>query len=376
MHRKLLLASVGSIAAGLFFACAQGQIDDPPEDDGGTTNADGPIKDPMCPQYDLATDPKHCGSCTKACGADQICAAGMCKAACDPPTTKCLGDAGGCFDLSSDPLHCGGCTTKCPQGDPDAAGLEPGTGNPDAGPDSGIGWTLGMPACAMSKCGITCPMSFTGCADNICYDTQNHHEHCGDCNTACSGMEWCTKGHCCGLSESYCGMACIDTFTDKNNCGACGNVCPNNQPNCISGMCSNAYTYTDNFLSGQTATNQCTHWQQWISGLANSYSGMTMSGTNDSVGITCNNAQIASAMAVALKNVQSYTATCNGHVWSNCNRYNDELWLDPPSQCDGNNCPSPGYIMRACIGQGNPNWGGVKTATCNGPNQTMTLSFF
>lgn len=189
-------------------------------------------------------------------------------------------------------------------------------------------------------------------------------------------MEWCTKGHCCGLNESYCGMACIDTFTDKSNCGSCGNVCPNNKPNCISGTCSNAYTYTDNFVQGQTATNQCTHWQQWIAGLASSYSGMTMSGTNDSVGITCNNAQIASAMAVALKKVQSYTASCNGHTWSNCNRYNDELWLDPPSQCDGNNCPSPGYLMRACIGQGNPNWGGVKTATCNGPNQTMTLSFF
>ena len=378
MHRKLILAALAAAATGLAFACAKASSDDV-TDDGGSR--DGPIMDPACPQYDLSKDPKHCGACTKACNGAQICVDGMCKAECDPPTTKCAGDAGGCFDFTSDPQHFVRCATKCPQGDPDAAGLVPGNGNPDSGipMDGGSAWTLGMTTCAMSKCGIDCPKSpvvFTLCSDNICYDTKNFHERCGDCNTACQSTEWCTQGKCCTLGQSFCNGMCIDTLTDKNNCGGCGTVCPNNKPNCINGTCSNAYTYTDNFVNGQSANAQCTHWQQWISGLANSYSAMTISGTNDSVGITCNNAQITTLMAAALKNVTAYTATCNGHVWSNCNRYNDELWLDPPSQCSGNNCPSPGYIMRACIGNGNPNWGGIKTATCGGPNQTMTLSFF
>jgi hypothetical protein len=78
-------------------------------------------------------------------------------------------------------------------------------------------------------------------------------------------------------------------------------------------------------------------------------------------------------MATALKNQTAYTAVCNGHTWSNCNRYNDELWIDPPSQCSGSNCPSPGYILRACIG--NVNWGGIKGPTCGGANQSITLSF-
>src|SRR5205807_9546976 len=36
-------------------------------------------------------------------------------------------------------------------------------------------------------------------------------------------------------------------------------------------------------------------------------------------------------------------------------------------------CPSPGYVVRPDIA--NVNWGGVNTATCSGPSQTMTVSF-
>ena len=37
-------------------------------------------------------------------------------------------------------------------------------------------------------------------------------------------------------------------------------------------------------------------------------------------------------------------------------------------------CTSPGHIIRACIGV-NANWGGVNTATCSAPTQTMTAVF-
>src|SRR5438270_3587301 len=171
------------LAAG---ACAKASLDDTPGDDGGTTAPDG--DNSACPQWDLMTDSKHCGACTKACAVDQVCSMGACKAQCDVPTTKCIGEGGvTCIDLKTDPKHCGGCTTNCPTGD--AGGMAPGPNNPEGGGlpyDGGPGWTSGTPSCAMGMCGTTCANGMTACADELCYDTQNHHEHCGGCNTACA----------------------------------------------------------------------------------------------------------------------------------------------------------------------------------------------
>jgi hypothetical protein len=167
---------------------------------------------------------------------------------------------------------------------------------------------------------------------------------------------------------------CTDVLSDPKNCGACGKACPMNAPTCSNGACTNAYTYSQPFVNAVTPTTACTVWQTFVAGLGNTYTSMRMSGTNDMAGILCNDPTVTKNMAAALKNNTAYTAACNGHTWSNCNRYSGELWLDPPSQCSGNNCPSPGYMIRPCIG--NPNWGGVNTATCTtNSNQTMTLSF-
>ena len=128
--------------------------------------------DAGCPQYNINTDPKHCGSCTKGCTALQVCSSGVCKAACDLPTVKCAGDGGGggCVDTTTDPAHCGNCNTACPVGD--AGGMAPGNGNPDSGIpapdggyDGGIGWTTGTPTCAASKCGLNCPPGTLGCSE-------------------------------------------------------------------------------------------------------------------------------------------------------------------------------------------------------------------
>jgi hypothetical protein len=299
--------------------------------------------------------------------------------------TKCALDGGSagdggsvCFDLTMDPNHCAMCGNVCPNGD--ASALVPGTGNPDAGIpfdggyDGGPGWSLGTPTCTKSACGINCPSGMTVCEDNVCYDEQNYHDRCGSCTTPCAAdTEWCTQGHCCSVGQAYCSGACIDVLGDKNNCGGCGIVCSGSTPNCLGGLCGSGYTYSEAFTSGVTPTTACTDWKTYVAALGSSYNSMKISGTYDSVGITCNTASVVNNMAAALKAQTAYTAVCNGHTWSNCNRYNDELWLDPPSQCSGANCPT-GYIIRPCIG--NANWGGVNTATCSGePSQTMTLSF-
>lgn len=385
MQRVLLALGMAALGGAAVSACATGLLTTDPyaPDEGGTGDSASKV-DSGCPQWDISSDPKHCGTCTHSCNADQICSSGACKAQCDPPLTKCAldggsaGDAGVCFDLTSDPNHCAMCGNACQLGD--ASALTPGTGNPDpgipfdGGYDGGPGWGLGTTSCAKSACGINCPSGMTACEDSVCYDTQNDHDRCGSCMTACAATtEWCGQGHCCPVGQEYCSGSCIDVLSDKNNCGGCGIVCPSGMPSCVGGVCGKGYVYTEAFTGGVTPTTQCTAWTTYIGGLGSSYSSMTFNGSNDSVGYTCSTASVVNNMAGALKAKTSYSASCNGHTWATCPSDTDELWIDPPSLCSGADCPNPGYILRPCIG--NTNWGGVKTATCSPPSQTMTLTF-
>jgi len=133
------------------------------------------------------------------------------------------------------------CTVECTTAD--AGDLAPGTGNPDPGVfdggyDGGPGWSVGTADCSGSTCDIQCPTAMTLCSDRICYDVENHHDHCGACSTACAdGTEWCTQGHCCSVGQQYCSSGCADLSNDAQNCGACGNACANGKT-CNGGVCS------------------------------------------------------------------------------------------------------------------------------------------
>src|SRR4029078_9194252 len=71
-----------------------------------------------------------------------------------------------------------------------------------------------------------------------------------------------------------------------------------------------------------------------------------------------------------LKNGTTSNTVCNGHQWiiGTCNG-GIELSVDVGAGCT---CAvGSGFTLRPC---GNAmNWGGVRTPTCNGPTQTMTL---
>lgn len=180
---------------------------------------------------------------------------------CAPPTTACT-DAG-CVDLTADPNHCGTCITACTTAD--AGALQAGdNNNPDSGipnftVDAGAPWSVGTAACAKSACGVNCPGSLTLCTDGICYDTQNFHDHCGDCSTACAPTEFCAGGHCCGTGTEYCGGGCVDVLGSTANCGGCGITCKSTQ-SCVGGTCTNcgstneALTATATTSSGGTTT--------------------------------------------------------------------------------------------------------------------------
>lgn len=138
--------------------------------------------------------------------------------------------------------------------------------------------------------------------------------------------------------------------------------------------------YSDTFTTGQGSSgSQCTNWNAFRAQLSpRCYVSMTIKGTFDPVGRTCTDPVIVNAFAAAVNAASSYTSpvACGGDIWSICNRYSGEVWLNPPSQCSGANCPGPNaYIIRPCIGGSNQNWGGVNTNTCSGPTQRMEFIF-
>lgn len=239
MRRLVVAAGILGSFSLLVAACATGLIANVGGSDAGV---EGGSDASACPEFDLQTDPKHCGSCTNACSSGQLCTLGKCKAQCDSPTVKCNGDAGPlCVNVAADPKNCGQCGTVCPTAD--AGSLPQGTGNdsglpPDAGYDGGTGWVLGTPTCSNSTCSTSCPSGTTICSDNICYDVQNHHDHCGSCTTACASGEWCTSGKCCQPGQLVCNNACTDVLTSAANCGKCGNVCSGGTPFCNNGTCT------------------------------------------------------------------------------------------------------------------------------------------
>lgn len=241
-------------SAVMIAACARAATDL------GDTDSGAPGDGGAC-SFDTMTDPKHCGACDNACAAGQVCSNGACKATCDAPLLKCAGDAGAiCADIKSDPNHCGSCAKVCVG--PDAGAMPPGTNNPEGGVpyDGGPGWSYGAPTCAMGTCGTACSGGMTACSDGLCYDTQNHHDHCGDCNTQCmADTEWCNKGHCCTTDKMWCNGSCIDVSTDPMNCGGCGNTCSGMTPYCYGGKCTMACSPSGqrvafNTLSSKTTT--------------------------------------------------------------------------------------------------------------------------
>lgn len=135
--------------------------------------------------------------------------------------------------------------------------------------------------------------------------------------------------------------------------------------------------WEDSFTNGVPATpQQQADWTTFRGQLlpALNYQAMRISGSLGNPGLTCNDPVATAQYAALLNTLTSGTVSCDGHDWSLCgSRYDGEVWIDPPSLCSGSNCPNPGRIIRPGIN--NLNWGGVGTATCDAPSQTMRLEF-
>jgi hypothetical protein len=208
----------------------------------------GGFFNPHC--ADVFTDPNNCGECDRKCPAGIACVGGECAAtpaACGAGHhgAYCALDAGassvccveGCVDLDHTNTSCGGCGYAC-----------------------GAGLTCVDGACLAFTCTIA--LENTSCAGDggvgtccsaACVDRKTDPTNCGTCGHVCSVGMTCQGGGCgfdvcdaahlgaaCHLDDTQlgrcCSAGCVDTKTDNENCGGCGQPCPP-PTTCQNGAC-------------------------------------------------------------------------------------------------------------------------------------------
>jgi len=233
--------------------------------------------------------------------------------------------------------------------------------------------------CIGGRCRTTCPTGQVSC-NGWCSNLSSDIRNCGQCGVGCHASEACTSGRCvtpCQTGQVACNGWCSNLLTDLNNCGECGKACHQNEVclggRCIANACSqpNPLGYSLCGTQGQTPdATQCASWGYFIGRLRTSYSSVKIS---SSLGgsYSCNNASIASALAVAIKTKTSYLSPpCNGNIWTSCSQCGSGYEIDVNAAfCDACNT----IAIRPCWC--NHNWGGVDTQTCNPPSQVVSLDF-
>jgi hypothetical protein len=137
-------------------------------------------------------------------------------------------------------------------------------------------------------------------------------------------------------------------------------------------------SFTRTYNNGSDASAQCIDFNTWRATLTRTdYTRVNF--TNGTTTFVCSTAVIVQAMAdymrtsVVSSPIQSWTDGSN--VWSisgTCGA-GIEISVKPTAGiCACDNATNIG-TLRPCINTGNPNWGGIGTATCTGPTQTITL---
>ncbi len=73
-----------------------------------------------------------------------------------------------------------------------------------------------------------------------CIDTRTNAQHCGGCGQSCPDGQGCDGGACqtqgCAGDRELCGSDCVNLDNDEQNCGECGRACGGDLT-CIDGDC-------------------------------------------------------------------------------------------------------------------------------------------
>jgi len=132
------------------------------------------------------------------------------------------------------------------------------------------------------------------------------------------------------------------------------------------------YIFSEFFQTavGETAA-ECTNWDTFRANLqpAN-YTCVQLVGSLGKGRTTCD-APNVQLIATALRNGTPTSVISGSDTWNVGTCGGIEINANAPSICGCSATP----ILRPCIGAGNPNWGGVGTATCSAPSQSIQLIF-
>jgi hypothetical protein len=188
------------------------------------------------------TDPSNCGGCGTVCSSNNMatgtCGSGVCNGTCVSGYSDCNANkqSDGCeTNTGTDVNNCGGCNTVCSLNN------------------------MATDTCTSGVCNGSCTSPFLDCNNNKQSDgcevnPTTSAANCGGCGIACSSNNMATVT--CGAST--CNGTCktgyadcngnklsdgceINTNTDKNNCGNCGNPCASGQ-SCVNGTCQTCNT--------------------------------------------------------------------------------------------------------------------------------------
>lgn len=194
---------------------------------GGDDDCDGRLDE----DFDLSSDPAHCGACDAACPASVpngsvACLGGACAVTCAPGFDDCDGAPdNGCEARLTTAAHCGACGNACGGATPVCGGNPP-------------------------SCQAACPAGTELC-DGSCADTDTDSAHCGGCGVECAAgpnqIANCSDGVCAtecvdgfGDCDGSAGDGCETALTSPSACGSCTNACsagPNQVPTCDGGAC-------------------------------------------------------------------------------------------------------------------------------------------
>ena len=268
--------------------------------------------------HDLTLDIGNCGECGAVCPGNTSCIAGRCycKSGYEVEGTKCIWapyvegkstpvltsadngcpeDMTPCSDkfchfLQTDTDNCGACGNKCPVGlvcDQDTC-TSPSSNSGLYIDEEGDYRSVNNYNPSQIPVDKGCPGGLTACPDNICHNLGSDPDNCGLCGNICpeglvcsgstcmnaastivptvtptvfvSGITTPNPVFCPSIGLTFCNNACVDTKTDAENCGACGNTCQSPNTVCCGGKCVNVNADPGNCGSCRqvcTATSSC-----------------------------------------------------------------------------------------------------------------------
>ena len=158
--------------------------------------------------------------------------------------------------------------------------------------------------------------------------------------------------------------------------------------------------FEEQFLLGQPpSTAVCQAWVNFMESLTGTYSELTISGSQDTTGLTCSDPTAVALLANALNNdpagLSRYSkiadVACNGLQWfvtNGCSQNGLSCVFDAIDAIElsvwplGSNPTQPGcdpcsYASHAVIrpSNGHSHWGGLNGDKCNAPDQSIRVQF-